>query len=172
MNFEIYNGKVYTPVTITEDMVGHKLGEFSQYVPGAHPPYENCYGGQALDADFVVAGRGNHSSTTSDKETALNYLGLRRIDRGRKAAWGVRSRHIWACRGGGPTRALYISVAMRDGKHGAAPADSRAKRVNCIGPHGIAQCIRSCEIASAAEVTAKMTADPYCQEVPTGLLRL
>jgi ribosomal protein S19 len=32
MNFEIYNGKVYIPVTITEDMVGHKLGEFSQYV--------------------------------------------------------------------------------------------------------------------------------------------
>lgn len=37
MNFEIYNGKVYTPITITEDMVGHKLGEFSQYVfLGAH----------------------------------------------------------------------------------------------------------------------------------------
>ncbi|KAL2286497.1 hypothetical protein FJTKL_06860 [Diaporthe vaccinii] len=30
MNFEVYNGKVYNPVTITEDMVGHKLGEFSQ----------------------------------------------------------------------------------------------------------------------------------------------
>lgn len=37
MNFEIYNGKVYTPVTITEDMVGHKLGEFSQYVPARKP---------------------------------------------------------------------------------------------------------------------------------------
>lgn len=32
MNFEVYNGKVYNPITITEDMVGHKLGEFSQYV--------------------------------------------------------------------------------------------------------------------------------------------
>lgn len=32
MNFEVYNGKVYIPITITEDMVGHKLGEFSQYV--------------------------------------------------------------------------------------------------------------------------------------------
>lgn len=32
MNFEVYNGKVYTPITISEDMVGHKLGEFSQYV--------------------------------------------------------------------------------------------------------------------------------------------
>lgn len=37
MNFEVYNGKVYNPVTITEDMVGHKLGEFSQYVP-RHAP--------------------------------------------------------------------------------------------------------------------------------------
>lgn len=32
LTFEIYNGKVYNSVEITEDMVGHKLGEFSQYV--------------------------------------------------------------------------------------------------------------------------------------------
>jgi ribosomal protein S19 len=31
--FQIYNGKVYHEVTITENMVGHKLGEFSPYVP-------------------------------------------------------------------------------------------------------------------------------------------
>ncbi|EEY19338.1 mitochondrial 37S ribosomal protein RSM19 [Verticillium alfalfae VaMs.102] len=29
LKFQIYNGKVYHDVTITEDMVGHKLGEFS-----------------------------------------------------------------------------------------------------------------------------------------------
>ncbi|CAD6449163.1 86560230-b27e-4f38-b9e2-4de5aa5c0c3e [Sclerotinia trifoliorum] len=29
LTFEIHNGKVYNEVTITEDMVGHKLGEFS-----------------------------------------------------------------------------------------------------------------------------------------------
>ncbi|EGY15932.1 mitochondrial ribosomal protein S19 [Verticillium dahliae VdLs.17] len=29
LRFQIYNGKVYHDVTITEDMVGHKLGEFS-----------------------------------------------------------------------------------------------------------------------------------------------
>lgn len=29
LRFQIYNGKVYNEVTITEDMVGHKLGEFS-----------------------------------------------------------------------------------------------------------------------------------------------
>ncbi len=27
--FEIYNGKVFLPLYVTEDMVGHKLGEFS-----------------------------------------------------------------------------------------------------------------------------------------------
>ncbi|OQO09601.1 37S ribosomal protein S19, mitochondrial [Cryoendolithus antarcticus] len=27
--FQVYNGKIYTDVRITEDMVGHKLGEFS-----------------------------------------------------------------------------------------------------------------------------------------------
>jgi ribosomal protein S19 len=28
--FQVYNGKIYNDVRITEDMVGHKLGEFSQ----------------------------------------------------------------------------------------------------------------------------------------------
>ncbi len=29
MNFEVHNGKVFHKVFVTEDMVGHKLGEFS-----------------------------------------------------------------------------------------------------------------------------------------------
>ncbi|KAL8912535.1 MAG: hypothetical protein Q9171_002476 [Xanthocarpia ochracea] len=29
LKFQVHNGKVYNDVTITEDMVGHKLGEFS-----------------------------------------------------------------------------------------------------------------------------------------------
>ncbi|KFA60578.1 hypothetical protein S40285_07822 [Stachybotrys chlorohalonatus IBT 40285] len=29
LKFEVHNGKNYNPITITEDMVGHKLGEFS-----------------------------------------------------------------------------------------------------------------------------------------------
>lgn len=32
VKFQVHNGKSYTDVTITEDMVGHKLGEFSAYV--------------------------------------------------------------------------------------------------------------------------------------------
>ena len=32
--FQVYNGKIYHDVRITEDMVGHKLGEFSPYVLG------------------------------------------------------------------------------------------------------------------------------------------
>ena len=28
-NFGVHNGKVHLPVLVTEDMVGHKLGEFS-----------------------------------------------------------------------------------------------------------------------------------------------
>lgn len=27
--FEVHNGKIFIPVLVTEDMVGHKLGEFS-----------------------------------------------------------------------------------------------------------------------------------------------
>ncbi|KAI0124819.1 mitochondrial ribosomal protein s19-like protein [Xylariales sp. AK1849] len=32
LKFAVHNGKVYNEVTITEDMVGHKLGEFSMWV--------------------------------------------------------------------------------------------------------------------------------------------
>lgn len=28
-NFAVYNGRVHVPVFVTENMVGHKLGEFS-----------------------------------------------------------------------------------------------------------------------------------------------
>ena len=30
VSFLIYNGKQFIPITVSEDMVGHKLGEFSQ----------------------------------------------------------------------------------------------------------------------------------------------
>ena len=30
VSFLIYNGKKFVPITVSEDMVGHKLGEFSQ----------------------------------------------------------------------------------------------------------------------------------------------
>ena len=33
LKFLVHNGKIYNEVTITEDMVGHKLGEFSTCVP-------------------------------------------------------------------------------------------------------------------------------------------
>ena len=29
MNFEIHNGKIFAKLYVTEDMVGHKLGEFA-----------------------------------------------------------------------------------------------------------------------------------------------
>jgi small subunit ribosomal protein S19 len=29
MNIEVYNGKTFNPVTITHNMIGHRLGEFS-----------------------------------------------------------------------------------------------------------------------------------------------
>lgn len=41
LKFEIHNGKDYHQITITEDMVGHKLGEFS---PCAHPNPRRVYG--------------------------------------------------------------------------------------------------------------------------------
>jgi len=29
LTFLVYNGKIYIPVSVTESMIGHKLGEFS-----------------------------------------------------------------------------------------------------------------------------------------------
>ena len=29
IRFDVHNGKEYLPVVVTQDMVGHKLGEFS-----------------------------------------------------------------------------------------------------------------------------------------------
>lgn len=38
LKFQIHDGKNYQDITITEDMVGHKLGEFAPYVPHPMPP--------------------------------------------------------------------------------------------------------------------------------------
>lgn len=38
LKFQIHNGKSYLDITITEDMVGHKLGEFAPYVPQSNSP--------------------------------------------------------------------------------------------------------------------------------------
>jgi hypothetical protein len=37
LKFQVYNGKVYHDVIVTEDMVGHKLGEFSPLVTPIPP---------------------------------------------------------------------------------------------------------------------------------------
>lgn len=29
LNFSVYNGKTFVPMYVTDDMIGHKLGEFS-----------------------------------------------------------------------------------------------------------------------------------------------
>ena len=34
--FQIHNGKSYTDITVTEDMVGRKLGEFAPYAYPEH----------------------------------------------------------------------------------------------------------------------------------------
>lgn len=55
LRFEIHNGKIYNSVQITEDMVGHKLGEFSQYV--------------AIDGFFLTEGR-----STDNLQNTKGYL--------------------------------------------------------------------------------------------------
>ena len=33
LTFGVYNGQKHVPVIVTEDMIGHKFGEFSQTIP-------------------------------------------------------------------------------------------------------------------------------------------
>ena len=47
VSFLIYNGKKFIPVTISEDMVGHKLGEFS--------PTRTFFGHTPADKKAAVA---------------------------------------------------------------------------------------------------------------------
>jgi len=57
LTFGVYNGKKFVPVTITEAMVGHKLGEFSPTRKFAgHTP-----------ADKKAAAEGGTKSTDSSK---------------------------------------------------------------------------------------------------------
>ncbi|KAI4231575.1 MAG: hypothetical protein LQ349_005509 [Xanthoria aureola] len=54
LKFQVHNGKIYNDVTITEDMVGHKLGEFSPRVQQQHrpPTFANCE--SSLESPLVV----------------------------------------------------------------------------------------------------------------------
>ena len=47
VRFQIYNGKKFIPITISEDMVGHKLGEFA--------PTRTFYGHTPADKKAAAA---------------------------------------------------------------------------------------------------------------------
>ena len=49
----MHNGKIYHDVTITEEMVGHKLGEFS---PLVYLSYLSGKGGGFLEMDVLTKG--------------------------------------------------------------------------------------------------------------------
>lgn len=56
LKFQVHNGKIYHDVTITEEMVGHKLGEFSPLVHTGFYDYE-------LGADVTSRTRKNFRYT-------------------------------------------------------------------------------------------------------------
>ena len=49
----MHNGKIYHDVTITEEMVGHKLGEFS---PLVYLSYLSGKGRRILEMDVLIKG--------------------------------------------------------------------------------------------------------------------
>jgi len=73
LKFQIHNGKSYNDLTITEDMVGHKLGEFAPYVP--NETNEKAVGRNYTQglANGGFTGHGS-SSHTSRRRTSKNGL--------------------------------------------------------------------------------------------------
>jgi ribosomal protein S19 len=67
--FQVHNGKIYNDVLITEDMVGHKLGEFSAY----EPPFWQYYHMQRADLGL---GQENASHTSRARTSrGTNHTG-------------------------------------------------------------------------------------------------
>ena len=72
ISFLIYNGKKFIPIKISEDMVGHKLGEFSptrQF--HGHTPADKKAAQVAKSSTSELAAKpGVTTSTTKPKETS------------------------------------------------------------------------------------------------------
>ena len=71
ISFLIYNGKKFIPIKISEDMVGHKLGEFSptrQF--HGHTPADKKAAQVAESSSDKPAKPGVTTSTTKPKETS------------------------------------------------------------------------------------------------------
>jgi hypothetical protein len=77
----VHNGKVYNEVTITEDMVGHKLGEFSAYVhPWRLGPSITLKGWRKTFDAFAnmttAIGRESHSSGQEQNKLGHQVFGI------------------------------------------------------------------------------------------------
>ena len=72
-SFLIYNGKKFISITISEDMVGHKLGEFSPTRQFAgHTPADKK-AAQVAAADKKTPTTPGRSSTTAPKESSKKW---------------------------------------------------------------------------------------------------
>jgi len=72
-SFLIYNGKKFIPIKISDEMVGHKLGEFSptrQF--SGHTPADKKAAQEAAASTSVAAKPGVKSSTEKTKTGPIN----------------------------------------------------------------------------------------------------
>jgi len=78
LKFQIHNGKSYHDITITEDMVGHKLGEFAPYVPDEEKEKatgRNYTQGLANNS-FIGHGSSSHTSRRRTSKNELHAHGM------------------------------------------------------------------------------------------------
>ena len=69
ISFLIYNGKKFIPITIAEEMVGHKLGEFSptRQFSGHTPADKKAAQEKAVSARLVKKSTTTVTTTTTAK---------------------------------------------------------------------------------------------------------
>ncbi|KAL8714354.1 MAG: hypothetical protein Q9220_001687 [cf. Caloplaca sp. 1 TL-2023] len=82
LKFQVHNGKVYNDVTITEDMVGHKLGEFSPHLVNEYEkaiPGRFQAGAKRVSIDFTegrLASEKDSRNPGTDAELPKTFVNL------------------------------------------------------------------------------------------------
>ncbi|KAI1210674.1 uncharacterized protein F4807DRAFT_466991 [Annulohypoxylon truncatum] len=75
LKFQVYNGKEYYDVAITEEMVGHKLGEFAPYV--SSPPQPSVFCSYASEVTNVAVYLGRESPSSGRERSRVGTMRLR-----------------------------------------------------------------------------------------------
>ena len=81
VSFLIYNGKKFIPLTVSEDMVGHKFGEFAptRQFFGHTPADKKAKAEEAIRQASMAAASGSYSTRNFVEELLQSQLGVTQL---------------------------------------------------------------------------------------------